>query len=646
MFEKLFNPGKIGEMEVKNRFILAPMFVCSADLDGFVTQRTIDYYAERARGGVGLAIVEYSYIDDKASKSVFRQIAISRDEFIPGLSKLSRAIKENGARAGIQICHTGGCRMTLEPSLSPSGIPVAPPLGGVAVSEELTVEGIKEIIASFAQAARRAKIAGFDMVELHGAHGYLITEFFSRHANKRTDAYGGDLHGRMRFALEVVEAVRNQVGKDYPLGIRISGTDYDENGITLEESVEFAKELERAGVDIIHVSGSTDMIVHKTFLPIYYPRAFNVYLAEGIKKAVTKVPIVASGGITTPDLAEEILAAGKADFVSLAKPLLADPYLPQKAKEGRIEDIRPCIRCLQCYGIVLKLEQAKCSVNPEVGIEYEQKIKPVENPRNIGVIGGGPAGIEAARVAALKGHAVTLYEKRDKLGGYLNEASVSEHKADIRQLIRYFMNQLEKLGVTIKKEDGTVEAIENAGFDAVIVATGSNRIMPDYRGVDKPFVMDVVDAYHNKIGKSAVILADRWEVGCCEIALYFAEQGKETKVIFVGSGRETLEEVTFGIDPASLAALLDTIEQYNIEMRVGLVVEEITDKGVVVVDKNGEQYDFTADTVVVVPTFVPDKELANGLQKRGDEVYMAGDCVEIGTIYEAIHRGHLAGRQI
>ena len=196
MFRNLFTPGKIGEMEVKNRFILAPMFVGSADPDGFITQRTINYYAERAKGGVGLAIVEYSYIDDKASKSVFNQIAISRDEHIPGLTKLSSTIKENGARAGIQICHTGGCRMTLEPSVSPSGIPVTPPLGGVAESVELTVEGIKEIIASFAQAAVRAKEAGFDMVELHGAHGYLITEFFSRHANKRTDVYGGDLKGK------------------------------------------------------------------------------------------------------------------------------------------------------------------------------------------------------------------------------------------------------------------------------------------------------------------------------------------------------------------------------------------------------------------------------------------------------------------
>jgi 2,4-dienoyl-CoA reductase-like NADH-dependent reductase (Old Yellow Enzyme family)/thioredoxin reductase len=646
MFEKLFSPGKIGKMEVKNRFILAPMYVGSADADGFVTQRTVDYYAERARGGVGLAIVEYSYIDDKASKSVFNQIAISRDEHIPGLSKLAKAIKENGARAGIQICHTGGCRMTLEPSLSPSGIPVVPPLGGVAESEALTVEGIKEIVESFAQAARRAKQAGFDMVELHGAHGYLITEFFSRHANKRTDAYGGTFYGRMKFGLEVVEAVRDQVGKDYPLGIRISGTDYDEDGITLDESIEFAKELARAGVDLIHVSGSTDMFVHKTFLPIYYPRGYNVHLAEGIKRAVHTVPIVASGGITTPDLGEMILITGKADFVSLAKPLLADPYLPMKAKEGRTEDIRPCIRCLQCYATVLKLEQSKCSVNAEVGIEYDQPIEPVENPRNIGVIGGGPAGMEAARVAALKGHKVTVYEKGDTLGGYLNEASISEYKTDIRWLKKYFMVQLEKLGVTIKKEEGNVEAIENAGFDAVIVATGSNRVMPDYPGVDKPIIMDVVDAYHGWMGKSAVILADRWEVGCCELALYFTELGMEARVIFLGSDKETLEDVTFGINPASQAALLDTVKQNYIDMRVGFELEDITDKGVVVVDKSGEKYNFAVDAVVVVPTFVPDKELANELQERGYEVHVAGDCVEIGTIYEAIHAGHLAGRQI
>jgi len=223
---------------------------------------------------------------------------------------------------------------------------------------------------------------------------------------------------------------------------------------------------------------------------------------------------------------------------------------------------------------------------------------------------------------------------------------MSEHKIDIRWLITYFENQLEKLGVTIKQEDGTIKAIERAGFDAVVVATGSNRIIPDYRGVDKPFVMDVVDAYHKQIGKSAVILADRWEVGCCEIALYFAEKGKEVTLIFVDSEKETIEDVSFGINPASLAALMDKIKQNNIEMRLASVVDEITDKGAVVVDKNGDKYDFAADTVVVVPTFVPNKELAKALKKRGSEVYVVGDCVEIGTIYEAVHTGHLAGRQI
>lgn len=646
MFDNLFRPGKIGSLEVKNRVVKAGSLSLMATPEGEITPRLVDYYAELARGGTGLITVDFAYIDSIASQGIHHMLALYSDEHIPGLRRITEVIKTNGARASLQIAHMGGVRAIGEPVLAPSAI-TYPGLLGEVVPQELSAEQIQDIVEAYGETARRAQEAGFDTVELHGAHGYLINEFLSPHFNKRTDAYGGSLENRMRFALEVLESVRGHVGQGFPITMRISGVEYVEDGTPREEVIEFARALERAGLDAIHVSAGISATTQWMLPPIYYPRGCNVYLAEAVKKAVT-IPVMAVGGITTPDLAEEILAAGKADFIALARPLIADPYWPEKAREGRASEIRPCIRCTEsCFNSVLNLQPVKCTVNAERGIDYEQTLEPVARPRKVAVVGDGPAGLEAARVAAIKGHEVTLFHRGGRLGGHLIEDSAPNFKAERQRLITYFENELKRLGVRVKREEATAETVEKAGFDAIIAATGSQRKMPKVRGADRPFVIDVVDAYHGKAkGDSVVIVAPEWELGACDLALYLVEQGKKPKILFAkGSIEEVVEAMAVEASFPAVLALLDVMFQRGCDMQFGLRLREIGD-GAVVVAKGGKKQTLAADSVVLVPEFAPNDDLARALERRGLEVHRVGDSAEPRRIKDAIHEGHLAARQL
>ncbi len=347
-FPRLFTPGYIGNLWVKNRLIHPPMCRRYANSDGCVTERLVNHYREVARGGVGLVIVGFAHVDEKASRTIECELNISRDDFLSGLDWLAATIKDNGARACQQIAHAGIVRIDGGQQKAASRtLPLYP---FMPVPEELTIAEIKEIVEAFGNAALRVKTAGFDMVEVHGAHGYLVTDFLSPHLNKRADAYGGSLTNRMRFLLELVNNIRQKVGPDYPLSVRLSGSSnrpdepIPEEPVTIEETGEVARALEKAGVNIINVSGAGHLAAQGG-ITMYYPRAADVWAAERIKQVVS-VPVITVGSITSPELAEEILAEGKADFIALGRPLLADPQFPLKAKGGRPEDIRPCIRCV------------------------------------------------------------------------------------------------------------------------------------------------------------------------------------------------------------------------------------------------------------------------------------------------------------
>lgn len=649
MFPKLFERGKIGRLEIDNRVVKAATYGALSNIDGSVTDRMIRYYEEVARGGTGLVIVESASIDQKGSKAAPCQLGVSSIEHIPGLAALAQGICDNGAKAALQLTHFGRDNfLGITPAKSASRIPMS--MGGLGpfetfgdepVPEELTIEEIHDIVRAFGDAAQRAQTAGFDMVEVHGAHGGLVTNFLSPGTNRRNDMYGGPLQNRMRFLVEVVRAIRKKVGTDFPIGVRLSGIDYEPNGVVIEDTLEVAKVLENIGVDIIHVSGGSHIRGNHLASPMSVPAGHHIREAEAVKRVV-HIPVIASGSITTPQLAEEILESGKADFIALARPLFADPHWPQKAREGRPEDITPCIRCNDgCQDRSnLKYRPTQCTVNASLNREDALSITPAEQRSNVAVVGGGPGGMEAARVCALRGHSVTLYEKRN-LGGALIEASVPEFKSDLKRLIDYYVTQLKKLKVEVIQKEATVDTIKKGKFDAVIVAAGGTPLIPDVPGIDRPIVTSALDALSRKspVGQKVLVVGGNM-VGT-EVGLWLAEQGKE--VIFI----EMLDEFMANVGIFDQLEYHERLAKQRVAIHTGERLESVVDKGAIVVDKYGKKQEIVADSIVLAVGFAPLASLREKLQKeKGFEVYAIGDCVSPRRIFDAIHEGYLTARKI
>jgi 2,4-dienoyl-CoA reductase-like NADH-dependent reductase (Old Yellow Enzyme family)/thioredoxin reductase len=642
-FPKLFEPGLIGNVRLKNRVIKAPQHTGLANPDGSVTDRMLRYYKDVALGGVSMVIVEYAWIDNDASRASPCQLGIASMDHIPGLSLLAQTIQANGAKAAIQISHAGRQKFTLSrPIKAPSAVPWEEIYAaGCPPPDELTFEEIQQIVKSFGDAAKRAQTADFDMVEIHACHGYLISNFLSPRTNKRTDWYGGSLENRMRFLLEVIAEILRQVGPDYPVCVRVSGIDYEPDGTKIDETIELCKRLEALGVAAIHMSGGNHHQTIHEVSPMGMSLAHNVWAAEAVKKEI-EIPVIASGSITSPELAEKILSDGKGDFIGLGRPLWADPYWPQKAMEGRPEDIRPCIRCND--GCLARGDhQAKtisCSVNVAVCREDEFQITKAEHPKNVAVIGGGPAGMEAARVCALRGHKVTLYEKRE-MGGVLIEASVPEFKApDLKPLINYLSTQIKKLKIKVIHEEATSQAIKNGGFDAVIVATGANPIIPeDVQGITSAKVTSAFQVLNGKAKLGQKIAVIGGGIVGTEVGLFLAEQGKE--VVFVEMLDTFMNDITFD----GKLVYEERFKNLNVSIHTGKRLESLSDKGITVVDRYGIRTTITADTVVLAAGSRPNRDLIDSLKNESDlQVFEAGDCTKPRKIFDAIHEGHLAAK--
>jgi len=635
----LWEPFSIRHMQLRNRIVMPPMVTRYSTEDGHVTERSKNYYEARARGGVGLIIVEATYIHPRG-RAFENQLGISDEKFIPGLSELVQLIHLGGAKAAIQLHHGGR-----EARSELTGMqPVAPsPLPGRAgeVPKELTVEEIGENVAFFVEAAIRAKNAGFDGVELHGAHGYLIDQFLSPSSNKRRDIYGGDLRNRTRFLVEVIKAVRQAVGADYPLWCRINGKEFgDREGTTLDDAQETARMAQNAGCDAIHVSAFGPKAPTNLTSPTFMPAVIKD-LAAGVKKAVT-VPVIAVGRIT-PEAGERILTEGKADLIAIGKAILADPELPIKLASGKLEDVNPCIVCMECLDDVgsSSVVGIRCSVNATLGREKESKILVANKSKKVLVVGGGPSGMEAARVAALRGHQVTLWEKTSRLGGQLIQASSAPHKDRIKPLGIFLQKQLEKIGVEVKKgKEATAAMIEEYNPEVVVLATGVKPFIPMIQGLDKANVVQAGDVLEDKVkvGRRVVVIGG--ELVGCETAEFLAEKGK--KVTVTRRGQEMALRVGLGLRDFFLSRLVEK----GVILLPGVKYNEVTFQGLVVTTEEGKKKTIEADTIVLAAGSVPNTKLYEEIKGKVPEIHSIGDCVKPRTIREAITEGYHAGLKI
>ena len=640
----LFSPIQVGLLKVKNRIVQAPMSTHLADAHGEVTDRLLNYYEERARGGAGLIIAEFSYIDDKASKCAFNQLGVYDDTLLQGLAELAERMKSHGAVAGLQICHAGSQRVIGKyPLVAPSPIPWEET--GL-VPKELTGAEIEEIIAAFAQAALRAKRAGFDLVEILAGHGYLINQFLSGYFNKRQDKYGGSLSNRMRFALEVAKRIKEAVGKDFPISFRINGDDFLPGGINLEEAKGTAKKLAEAGIDLLHVSAGTRENTCTQVIPLFLPRGYNLHLAFGIKEVVD-IPVVACGAINDPVLAEQIIREGKADLVSMARPLLADPDLPVKTKRGNLKDIRPCIRCNECVSQIRISRAVKCAVNFIAGREGRFALTPVACPKEVLVIGGGPAGLEAALVSALRGHRVTLVERERELGGHLRLASFLD---ELRELLEYYLYELERAKVgLILGQEATAQLVAERGAQAVIVAVGGEPVVPEVPGIGSSQVITVLDLFDlpalgEQAGRSVevgdrVLVAGGDLIGC-ETAWVLAGLGKELTIIDEGPA------IPYDVERGTAAVFMEAFMEHGVRLYPGARLERIGDGGVEVNYGAGQREVIPVDTVVLALGFTPKVALARELESGGRDFRLVGDCRVPGRLMGAIHDGALAGWEV
>jgi 2,4-dienoyl-CoA reductase-like NADH-dependent reductase (Old Yellow Enzyme family)/NADPH-dependent 2,4-dienoyl-CoA reductase/sulfur reductase-like enzyme len=658
-FPKLFEPARIGRLELKNRIIMPPMEPNFGSSTGEVTEQMIRYYEERAKGGVGLIVIHIVCFDYPVGKAVTNQISADNDKFIPGLSRLAETIHNWGAKCVVQLHHAG--RQTrpewiegMQP-VAPSDVPCPwlsePPYN--AQPRALTYEEVQGLVTKFVNATVRVAEAGFDGVQMHGAHGYLLGQFMSPLSNKRNDRYGGDFYRHMRFIREIIAGIRQELGLYFPILFRWSADEFFPGGITLEgpegsgTGIDIAKAVEAAGVDCLCVSCGNYGSAATLLEPMSYEEGWRAYMAEKIKKQV-KIPVTTVGVLRSPEIAERILLDGKADFVEIGRQLITDPEWPKKALEGRVEDILKCISCNHCIGArVFAMTFMTCTQNPEVGREYKDgwvPMKPAEKKKKVMVVGGGPAGMEAARVAALRGHTVVLCEKGDKLGGQLRLASLAPFKDKINWVTDWLITQVNKVGV--KVETGATvdeQKIKAEKPDVVIIATGAEPLIPDIPGITGPNVItyqDLLSGAKSVPGKN-VIVAGGGEVGL-ECATYLAKQGKQVTIV------EALDDILLDVEPITKADMVFVrLPQLGVKWVTKTPIIEVTNKGVITADKVGNRTLMEADNVIVALGTKPVKELEAIARGAGvSEVYVVGDAKSSRKIVDAKYEGALVARQI
>jgi 2,4-dienoyl-CoA reductase-like NADH-dependent reductase (Old Yellow Enzyme family)/thioredoxin reductase len=626
-FKHIFTPLKIGRLTVKNRIETAPAMPFLATMDCDVSRELIEWERTLAKGGAAIVTIGDSPIYDELASGVGHILNLGTDKIIPGLNKLAEVIQRYGAKASIELTN-------FDPAIQGS-------------PNKLTLDEIKVMIKTYASAAYRCMIAGMDMIMIHGGHGHLISQFLSRKMNLRTDEYGGPFENRSRLVIDILEAIRDRVGDNLSIEYRISADELTPDGLTIDDQMAFAK-VTQDKIDLLHVSagnifapGGSSMIIQ----PTYIPRGVNVHFAGKFKKELD-IPVTTLGSIDL-EMAEQIIAEDKADMVAMNRALIADPEGVNKAKRGRADDIRPCIRCNTCierthtYFIPLH-----CTVNPLSGREAEFVNLPAPaKKKKVVVIGGGPAGMEAARTAADLGHAVVLFEKAANLGGALIMAAALPFKADMKSYLDWAIRStMNRANLTVKlSTEATPENAKAENPDALIIAVGSSPIVPDIPGVDRDNVVWAgdVDVGKAEVGER-VLLAGAGLTGS-ETALFLAQQGKKVSLIDI----LPLEQVDAGSPDISITKLRSMLEDLHVEVITEVVLDAVTETGAVIMDKDRKKTEIACDTVVLSLGVAPRTDVVAQFADLVPDVRVIGDCNnERGKLYNAISEGFFAAMDI
>src|SRR5690625_3591033 len=643
-YNNLFTPFKIGKMEVKNRIVMAPMGTNTTGPDGTISLDEINYFEDRARGGAGMIITWVFFLNEKLAQGSLEGL-LHDNYVIPRLTDLCERVQRYGTKIIAQLsCGTGRNAfpsMFGDPPMSASAIPSS--LDPDVICHALTGEEIKEIIEQFGESAIRVKKAGFDGIEVHAHAGYLIDQFMSSIWNKREDEYGGSMEKRMRFPVEIVESIREVVGPDMPILFRIALDHRFEGGRTLDESMEMIKILEEAGVDALDIDAGSYETIDYIFPPSYFGDACMEYVCRPAIKTVF-IPLLTSGN-HTPETALRMIENGDADCAMMGRPLIADPELPNKLLAGSREDIRPCIRCNEdCIGrVVGRNTKISCSVNPQVGFENRFKIEKAETPKNVVIIGAGPAGLEAARVAALKGHSVTLYEKEDKIGGQLTSAATPPFKKQLRELVEWYDVQLRKLGVAMKLNNEVAAddpILEET--DEIIIGSGAIPVVPPIKGIEKENVIGAIESHIDKnlVRGENIVIAGGGLTGC-DLALELAMEGKKVSIVEMG------EELAPGILFINAASLIPMLDEYGVEKFTSHKVLSFEDDGVLAQNIEGEKILIEADTVINAFGMKPNAERAKEIRGRYyHKTRFIGDNIDIGKVGTAVRSGFFAAQSI
>ena len=641
MLESVFSSFTLKGKEIKNRFTVPAMVTNYCNEDGTATERYLAYHEERARGGWGLIITE-DYATCPLGRGFKNVAGLWNDDQIQGHKELPKRVKAHGATVLAQIYHAG--RQTNAGVIGPDAIPVGPSAIGcpfsTSIPRELTIPEIKDIISQFADTAYRAKQCGFDGVEIHGGHGYLVAGFMSPYANKRVDAYGGNVVNRARLPRAIVAAIREKCKDEFIIGFRLSADEFVSGGRTIEDTKVIVGMLEAAGIDLVHISAGTYASADRIIPPYQMRHGWITDFAAEVKKHVS-IPVITVGRINDPFVANNAIKDNKADFVAMGRASLTDPHLPNKAQDKRHDEIRYCIACNHgCIGILFTDNPIKCVLNPEVSNEYLGEIKPAEAVKKVAVIGAGPAGLEAAIYAAVRGHQVEVFEKEERAGGQLYLAAVPPGKGEISAFINWQIGELARLGVPIHYHT-TVDSqtLEGKGFEEVVLATGAQPMLPEIPGIGLPHVVQAND-----------VLAGEVTVGASVAIIGGGQVGAETAAhLGVHLRNVTLVEMGAAIAPEEPLAprwhLLKDLKTHHVAMLTNTIVTEIKE-GFVVTLADGEESTIAADTVVLAIGSVSVKELAVELASKGMKVRIIGDADEVSHILHATTTGFKAALEI